>query len=50
MNDMSTTKTMNAARGPAEVDDSVNGSVDCRTCNYTLYGTSRVRDFIFSVR
>jgi hypothetical protein len=47
---MATTKILDKARAPAAVDDSVNGSVDESTCDYGLYGTSRKKDFIFSVR
>ncbi len=47
---MAITKVLDRARAPAEVDDSVNGSVNKSTCDYSLYGTSRRGDFIFRVR
>lgn len=43
-------KILGRARAPEAVDDTVNGSVDRSTCDYSLYGTSKRRDFIFSVR
>lgn len=47
---MPTTKILDKPRAPAGVDDSVDGCVDRSTCDYGLYGTSRRRAFIFSVR
>ncbi|HEV3090491.1 MAG TPA: hypothetical protein VGX91_03505 [Candidatus Cybelea sp.] len=47
---MATTKVLDRSRAPEAVDDTVNGSVHESTCDYNLYGTSRRRDFIFSVR
>jgi hypothetical protein len=47
---MGTTRILGKTRAPGAVDDSINGSVDQSTCSYSLYGTSRARNFIFSVR
>jgi hypothetical protein len=46
---MATAKVLDRARAPEAVDDAVNGSVDRSACDYNLYGTSKRRDFIFSV-
>ncbi|HEX4013349.1 MAG TPA: hypothetical protein VHX17_05580 [Candidatus Cybelea sp.] len=46
---MATVKIGDRTRTAEAVDESANGSVDRSTCDYSLYGTSRRRDFIFSV-
>ncbi|MGB6950823.1 MAG: hypothetical protein WBE15_02630 [Candidatus Cybelea sp.] len=46
---MALAKVLDRARAPEAVDDALNGGVDRSTCDYSLYGTSKRRDFIFSV-